>query len=99
MSFDDESEKDQDLLPVTDDVAEEAAVDLGMQRLDAPVEDLGRARKRRHLSHRYFGARKRRRGATRRQNLEAELDKYLAQLDDSPLLRYRNQCAANHAAR
>src|SRR5450755_3142071 len=38
MSFDDESEKDQDLLPVTDDVAEEGDVEEGDELSDDGIE-------------------------------------------------------------
>ena len=77
---------------------EDAAVDLRVQRLHAPVEDLreaGGLRDARHLDARLLELL---RGAARRQHLEPALGEAAGELDEALLARDRQQRTACHGA-
>ena len=65
---------------------EEAAVDARVQRLDAPVEDLGRAGVVADLAHRHAGRRQRPRRAAGRQDLETRGATGRARSSTTPVL-------------
>ena len=80
-------------------VGEDAAVHLGMEGLHASVEDLGEAGHFRDRRHRQPRLRQRLRGASRRDDLDAERDEAAGEVEEPRLVRHREQRAAGRQHR
>jgi hypothetical protein len=80
--------------------SEEAAVDLRMERLHAPVEHLGESGVVAHLAHAEARVGEELRRPARRQELDAELREPLRQLDEAALVADAQECPSHlsHAA-
>jgi hypothetical protein len=77
---------------------EHAAVDAGVQRLDATAEHLGAARQRLDVDHLEPRLAQRARGATRRDELDAEFGQPAREVDETALVRDGKE-RAPHGAR
>ncbi len=75
--------------------AEEATVDLRMQRLDAPVHDLRKAREIGHFTHFDAGIGQRTRGTAGGQQLHATRHQLARELQQPGLVRNGNESAAD----
>ena len=71
--------------------AEQTAVDFGMERLDPPVQNLRRARVRRHVGDRHAGVPQGLRGPAGGKDFVALPRQSLRKLDDAGLLRHADQ--------
>ena len=76
---------------------EQPAVDLGMQRLHAPVEHLRKAGELGHVLDGEPSAAQHRGGAARRDQLDAHLRQRLRKLDEPRLVRHRKERASDPA--
>src|SRR5690606_4279156 len=72
--------------------SEQAAVDLRVQRLDAPVHDLGKPRDLRDLGDGQRRVAKRSRRASGRDQLERQIEQSSCELDDPALVGNAQQC-------
>jgi hypothetical protein len=75
--------------------AENAAVDLRMQGLDAAVEDFGRACVLAHRHHRDVGVGKQLRRPAGRKDFDVELAQRFNEIDEAALVADAHQCTCN----
>ena len=75
-------------------VGEDPGMDPRVERLDPPIEHLGRPGDCGHIGHRQAGVAQRPGRATRRDQLEPASDEAATELDDAGLVVHRQQCPA-----